>query len=88
MYGPDEHAFQTLRRKVEGEWVPGMQALVGVDDAALPVLWDCDFLFGPVNDLGEDSYVLSEINASSVLPFPEQALLKLAWAVLGAVQAR
>lgn len=85
MYGPDEPMFRTLRRKVEQEWVPGMQTLVGVDHASLPALWDCDFLFGPESDGGEDSYMLSEINVSSVLPFPEEALPVLASAVLSAL---
>ncbi len=57
-----------------------------VDDASMPALWDADFLFGPKNDIGNDSYVLIEINVSAVAPFPEQALPKLAQAVVLALQ--
>ena len=51
-----------------------------VDDAALPALWDADFLYGPKDPSGDDSYVLCEINVSSVLPFPPEAPEKLAQA--------
>jgi len=86
MYAPDEPDLSSLRTKVESDWVPGMQTLVGVDASALPVLWDADFLLGPNDAAGLDTYVLCEINVSAVLPFPEQAPPKLAQAVLAAVQ--
>ena len=81
MFGPDDPALQSLRRRVETEWLPAMQALVDVDDRSLPALWDADFLFGA----GEESYVLSEINVSAVTPFPAQAVPKLVNAVCGAL---
>jgi hypothetical protein len=31
----------------------------------LPLIWDADFLYGPKNFDGEDTYVLCEINVSS-----------------------
>lgn len=77
MFPADEPMFASLRARMEGEWVPGLQRLVDVDDASLPVLWDADFLFGD----DDDSYVLGEINVSSVSPFPQQAVAKLAAAV-------
>ena len=40
---------------------------------SLPIIWDADFLYGPRTAAGEDTYVLCEINVSSVFPFPEQA---------------
>ncbi len=86
MYGPDEPSFQDLRQKMERDWVPGLEALVDLDTSLLPALWDADFLFGPKGDDDEESYVLSEINVSAVAPFPEQALPKLALAVLAALQ--
>lgn len=85
MYGPDEPAFQRLRHSVQHEWVPAMQTLIDVDDNSLPALWDADFLFGPHNDSGDDTYVLSEINVSAVAPIPAQAVPKLAQAVRGAL---
>jgi hypothetical protein len=86
MYGPDAPPFQAIRRNLESEWVPAMQAIVDVDDASLPALWDTDFLFGPKTDSGEDIYVVCEINASAVAPFPEEAVPKLAQAVLSYIQ--
>jgi hypothetical protein len=71
---------------MESEWIPGLQRLTGVDTDSLPAIWDADFLFGPPDSSG-DTYLLSEINCSSVLPFPKQALPSLAQAV-GAHLAR
>jgi hypothetical protein len=74
--------FQALRRKVEQKWVPEMQQILDIDTENLPVLWDCDFLLGPKNLSGEDTYVLCEINASSVAPYPETAAPLVAEAAL------
>jgi hypothetical protein len=87
MYAVDEPSFAGLRHLLEQEWVPGMQRLLGIDAISLPVLWDADFLFGSTED-GEDTYVLCEINASSVMPMPPQALPELAGAVRRAVERR
>jgi hypothetical protein len=38
-----------------------------------PLIWDADFLYGPQTIGGEDTYVLCEINVSSVFPMPDQA---------------
>jgi hypothetical protein len=85
MFGPDEPSLLVLRRRVESEWVPAMQKLVDVDTASLPALWDADFLLGPKSAAGEDTYVLCEVNVSSVLPFPPDAPSKLARATLAAL---
>lgn len=81
MYSPDEPRFANLRSSLEEEWVPAMQDLVDVERPRLPLLWDADFLYGPSTEDG-DSYVLCEINVSSVSPFPPEAIGKLAHAVL------
>jgi hypothetical protein len=73
MEGPDVAAYQPLRRLAEQEWVPGMARLLGLELFALPVVWDADFLYGPKDALGQDSYVLCEINVSAVWPFPPMA---------------
>jgi len=65
--------FQALKRKVEQAWVPQMQRILEIDTEDLPLLWDCDFLLGPKNASRNDTYVLCEINASSVAPYPETA---------------
>ena len=79
-------AFQPLKRILEEEWVPAMQRKLDIATAALPILWDCDFLLGPENDRGADTYVLCEINASSIAPFPESAAPFVAQATLEAVR--
>ena len=65
--------FHTLRTKMESEWTPQMMQLLGIDARSLPIIWDADFLYGPRDATGQDTYVLCEINVSSVFPFPEQA---------------
>ncbi len=70
--------FQALRQKMEGEWVPQMMQLLGITRNALPIIWDADFLYGPRTAAGEDTYVLCEINVSSVMPIPEQAPAEIA----------
>jgi hypothetical protein len=65
--------FQALRMKMETEWTPRMMALLGIDAASLPVIWDADFLYGPRTAAGDDTYVLCEINVSSVFGIPDQA---------------
>ena len=50
-----------------------MMKLQDVDTGSLPIIWDADFLYGPRDTSGQDTYVLCEINVSSVFPFPQQA---------------
>jgi hypothetical protein len=84
---PTMPQFQMLKRQVEQEWVPALQRLLDIHTERLPVLWDCDFLLGPKNASGEDTYVLCEINVSSVAPFPQSAPPCIAEAVLVRLQA-
>ncbi|MBR0825717.1 Cj0069 family protein [Bradyrhizobium manausense] len=73
MHGPDALPFRALRRKMEDEWTPQMMTTLGIDPASLPVIWDADFLYGPRDAGGADSYVLCEINASSCFAIPDEA---------------
>jgi hypothetical protein len=73
---------QALKRILEEEWVPAMQRLLEIETADLPVLWDADFLLGPKDEAGEDTYVLCETNVSSVAPFPDSATPFVAEAAL------
>ena len=73
MHAPDAEPFQALRARMENEWVPQMLETLGLDSAALPVIWDADFLYGPRDAAGADSYVLCEINASSCFAIPDEA---------------
>ncbi len=62
-----------------------MKELLGLDTPSLPVIWDADFLYGPRDQFGNDTFVLCEINVSAVWPFPEQAVEKLAHAAVARV---
>jgi hypothetical protein len=87
MFAPSEPAFADLRLSLETDWVSGLMDLVKVEREALPLLWDADFLYGPPTVAGTDSYMLCEINVSCVSPFPEQAVDKLARAVVTRLQS-
>lgn len=71
--GPTDPRFQRLRASMERDWTPAMTRLLGLVEGDLPVIWDADFLLGPKDSTGEDSYVLCEINCSSVFPIPDEA---------------
>jgi hypothetical protein len=73
MHGPEASPFQALRRSMEDEWTPNMMETFGIDETSLPVIWDADFLFGPRDAAGADTYVLCEINASSCFAIPDEA---------------
>lgn len=70
--------FQRLRKLMETEWTPGLQAILGIETRDLPVLWDADFLYGPDTPAGEKSFVLCEINVSCVVPYPLTAAAAIA----------
>lgn len=70
--------FQPLKDQLERDWLPAMCATLSIDRTDLPVIWDADFLHGPPTATGEPTYVLCEINVSSVFPFPDDALGPLA----------
>jgi hypothetical protein len=73
MHTPDAARFQALRAKMESEWAPQTMQLLGIETDSLPIIWDADFLYGPRTALGEDTYVLCEINVSSCFAIPDQA---------------
>jgi hypothetical protein len=87
MEDADTPAYQALRLKAESEWIPGMRDLVGLDSRELPVIWDADFLYGPKDPTGIDTYVLCEINISAVWPYPTQASRKIAETTVAAILA-
>jgi hypothetical protein len=80
MYAEDERRFANLRTKMESDWVPRLKLLLGLNSDSLPAIWDADFMYGPKDYSGADSYVLGEINVSAVIPFPESATGKIALA--------
>jgi hypothetical protein len=85
---PSSRRYQQLRERMESEWVGELQRLADVRREELPVIWDADFLHGPKDDSGADTYVLCEINASSTFAFPELAMLAVADATLARIAER
>ena len=79
--------FQALRLKMETEWTPEMMRILGIDRDSLPIIWDADFLYGPRNESGEDTYVLCEINVSSVFAIPDDAPAAIARLALARLQS-
>jgi hypothetical protein len=73
MHSADAKPFRALRAKMETEWTPQLMATLKIDSRCLPIIWDADFLYGPRSPAGEESYVLCEINVSSVFAIPDQA---------------
>ncbi len=87
-YPPTRTDFAPLKQQLEAEWIGELCAAAGIDRAQLPAIWDADFLYGPKNAAGDDTYVLCEINVSSVYPFPDDALAPLAQEVRNRLDAR
>jgi hypothetical protein len=85
---PSAPAYSDLLTRMESEWVPEMQELLGLETHALPVIWDADFLYGAKTTAGDDTYVLCEINASSTFAFPEHAMPTVAKAAIQRIQER
>jgi len=73
MHGADAAPFQALRARMETEWVPQAMEVLGIARSDLPIIWDADFLYGPRTSSGDDTYILCEINVSSVFAIPDQA---------------
>jgi hypothetical protein len=78
--------FQRLRRLMEDDWTPQLTSLLHIERDDLPMIWDADFMLGPVQADGNDSYVLGEINVSSVHPYPDEAPAEIARRVVERVR--
>ena len=77
-YPPTRPDFQPLKAKLKQEWIAELCQTLALKRTQLPVIWDTDFLYGPKDITGADTYVLCEINVSSVYPFPDDALSPIA----------
>jgi hypothetical protein len=80
--------FQRLRRLMEDEWTPQMTSLLGIAHRDLPMVWDADFMLGAPDADGADSYVLGEINVSSVFPMPDEAPKEIAQRVAARLRSK
>jgi len=85
-FPPTRSDFQGLKTKLERQWLEELCRLVGLEKSRLPVIWDADFLYGPKDADGADTFVLCEINVSSVYPFPQDALVPLAAETLARIK--
>lgn len=74
--------FQALKEQLETAWIPALQDILDIPTDSLPIIWDADFLLGEKDARGQDTYVLCEINVSSVAPYPESAIPYMAEAAL------
>jgi hypothetical protein len=63
---------------MEDEWTPQLASLLDIRWRDLSMIWDADFMRGPPGPDGTDSYVLGEINVSSVFPIPDEAPAEIA----------
>lgn len=86
-FPPTRPDFQRLKDKLEREWIGELCQVVGLAPSQLPVLWDADFLYGPKDEAGQDTFVLCEINVSSVYPFPQDALQPLVTSTLARIKS-
>jgi hypothetical protein len=80
--------FQRLRRFLEDEWTPQLTSLLDIPRWDLPMIWDADFMLGPPGADGTDSYVLGEINVSSVFPMPDEAPAEIAHRVADRLRSK
>jgi len=80
--------FQRLRRLMEDEWTPQLTTLLDIARGDLPMIWDADFMLGPVETDGSNSYVLGEINVSSEHPYPNEAPAEIARRVTDRLQRK
>jgi hypothetical protein len=83
-----DQRFQRLRRLMEDEWTPQLISLLDIPRSDLPIIWDADFMLGPPGPDGTDSYVLGEINVSSVFPIPDEASAEIARRVSDRLQSK
>ena len=80
--------FQRLRLLMEDEWTPQLTSLLKIARHDLPMIWDADFMLGPIKNDGSDSYVLGEINVSSVFPYPDEAPAEIARRVVDRLRCK
>ena len=85
---PDLPHLQALKQWLETEWVHELRRTLSIAIDDLPLLWDCDFLRGESASKDQERFVLCEINASSVAPFPDSAVEPLVAATVNSLLSR
>lgn len=87
-HGADMAEFQALKQRLESEWIGLLRERVGLAHEQLPLLWDCDFMFGEPTARDAHRMVLCEVNVSSVSPFPPSSIAPLVEAILERIRSR
>lgn len=88
MYPADEPALAGLRHELEQVWLPATTQALGIPRRELPALWDVDLLIAHTDTAGTPRFVLCEVNASSVIPYPDPAPAHVAVHTLDALRDR
>jgi hypothetical protein len=83
-----EPRFQHLRRLMEDEWTPQLTSMLDLSPRDLPMIWDADFMLGAPGADGLDTYVLGEINVSSVFPIPDESPREIALRVADRLRSK
>jgi hypothetical protein len=73
---------------VEDEWTPQLTSALDIPRRDLPMIWDADFMLGAAGADGTDSYMLREINVSSVFPMPDEASAEIACRVADRLRSK
>ena len=76
-HGADKPEFQALKHLLESQWIELLRIRVGLAREQLPLLWDCDFMYGEPAADQQERFVLCEVNVSSVSPFPPSCIAPL-----------
>lgn len=83
VYDANTPRYAILKSKLESEWIDAMCRTLDIDIQLLPVLWDVDFIMGDKTASGDDTYLLCEINVSSVYPPANTRFDQLADTLIG-----
>ena len=63
-------------------------SMLNMPPRELPMIWDADFILGPTGADGADTYVLGEINVSSIFPMPDEAPAEIARRVANRLRSK
>jgi hypothetical protein len=80
------YAQRSFTQRLESLWIEQLRQRVGVPHERLPLLWDCDFMYGERAAGQPERYVLCEVNVSSVSPFPPSCIAPLVQVVIRRVR--
>ena len=65
-YKPDDPQFASLMDKFIKQDLPNILPALGLEKEPLPLIWTTDFILGPKDEAGNDTYFVGEFNCSCV----------------------